>query len=118
MEIEILYALNKGILKDEKLVLRATENLDIGKYLVLDNTYSADGQPTNLLRHCFWFPDKEIKAGDKIILYTKEGTDTEKLTKTGSTSHFFYWGLSETVWNEEIDGAIVIKAKTWINKTV
>lgn len=99
----------------ERLVLDVIEDTDIGEYLVLDTTYTAKGGVSNKARHPYWFPDKKVKKGDIVVLYTKRGKQSS--TDNGTyTSHFFYWGLDSSVWNDEGDCAVLLHIDEWSAK--
>lgn len=85
-------------------------------YLTFDSTYTEDGQVSNLVRHPYWFPDKRVKAGDLIVLYTKTGAKSQTKNKNGSTSHFFYRGLERTIWNKSGDCAVLLEISTWTTR--
>ncbi len=117
MDVTILYIKDSGDKNHERIILKAINDCNIGKYILFDTTYKED-QISNKLRHCYWFPDKEIKSGDKIILYTKKGHESSKQNKSGIESHFFYWDLDNTtIWNKKEDCAVVIKVESYITKT-
>jgi hypothetical protein len=118
MDLEIKYVKDKGIINKERLVLNTISKTNVGFYLVLDTTFNEDDEPTNLLRHSFWFPDKDIQKGDVVVLYTKEGIDKEIINKKGNRTHFFYWGLKKTVWNIKGEGAVLIEVNNWSSKKV
>lgn len=116
MNVQIREIIDAGILEDERLVLKILKDCDIGKYLTFDSTYTQDGKISNLVRHPYWFPDKELKAGDLVVLYTKSGLQSQTSNRDGSTSHFFYRGLERTIWNQEGDCAVLLEVSTWITK--
>lgn len=92
---------------DERIVINVLEDTDIGEFLILDTTYN-NGKVSNKVRHPYWFPDKKVKKGDLVILYTRKGTQSIKKNESGSTSHFFYWGLDSNVWNNDGDCALLL----------
>lgn len=118
--LEIKGVRKKGALAEERLVLEAIVPTDIGEYAVFDTTYSTNNSVSNKVRHVFWFPDSDakIEAGDFVVLYTKKGKNASQKNKRGTTSHFFYWGLDQTIWNSEGDCAVVVKINDWIFSTV
>lgn len=118
MNLKISGVRNAGELNKERLVLKVLKDDDIGYYLVLDSTFTSDGSISNKVRHPYWFADKEVKSGDLVILYTKSGRESEKLTSNGSTSHFFYRGLDRTIWNKDGDCAVVLHINDWNTKGV
>lgn len=59
-------------------------------------------------KDAYWFPDKTVKEGDLIVLYTKTGKSSSKPLTDGRTSYFYYWHLKEAVWQEEKNNLAVI----------
>ncbi len=112
MNIKIKQIVDHGH-NDERIVLSVVEDDDIGRYLIMDSTYTSSQNISNKLRHTYWFPDKKVKAGDLIILYTKHGKQSQKANKNGTTSHFFYWDLKNNVWNDDGDAAVLFYASEW-----
>ncbi|MBE0564912.1 MAG: hypothetical protein IH621_03075 [Krumholzibacteria bacterium] len=112
MNLRIVAIRESGVLTKERVVLRADSPTDTGHYILL-RVLLQDGDPTTDVLGTFWFPDKPIKPGDLIVLYTKHGTPGEK-SSGGGTAHFFYWGLSSPVWSENNVGATVLYAPEWI----
>ena len=113
MNVEIREIKGHGDADEERLVLTVLREDDVGYYVVFDTTIAANGGVSNQPRHTYWFPDKRVDAGDLVVLYTKPGTPKEKPTQTGSTTHFFYWGLKETIWERPGGCAVLMRARTW-----
>lgn len=118
MNVKIKYIKDSGDIKNERLVIQILKDDDIGYYLVFDTTFTKDGNISNTVRHAYWFPDKNVSAGDIVVLYTKGGRQSEKVNKDGSTSHFFYRNMERTVWNKDGDCAVVLHINNWIVKGV
>lgn len=118
MKIKIKYVKNAGDIKNERLVLEAIENVEIGRYIIADTTYLKEGSVSNLLRHVYWLPDQVVSAGDIIVVYTKEGYNSSKRNKLGNNSYFYYWGLERTIWNKNGDSAIILEINDWNAKKV
>lgn len=112
MDVKLLKIKDKSDLRNERVVISVLRDCNIGEYILFDTTYS-DYQISNKLRHTYWFPDKKVQQGDKVILYTKEGEIKEKNNESGNTSHFFYWELNETVWNKNEDCAVLVNIKDY-----
>lgn len=84
----------------QRLVLQATDDGNLINYAVVDNTFTTKGELSNKHRHFYSFPDYEVKKGDYVVLYTKQGTDTPQ--KHGEDQyHYFFWNLEVSVWNED-----------------
>lgn len=111
MKAEITAIRDRGDLHKERIVIKALEPVDIGHHLLV-RTASPDGTITTGVLDTYWFPDKDIAAGDYIVLYTKKGRDSEKEFKN-AVSHFFYWGKSEPLWNEDAVSAVLFFAPDW-----
>lgn len=111
MKLEVNGVRDAGDIDKERVVIKATSNLDVGFYMLFQAGYYND-TVTNGVRASYWFPDKEINAGDLVILYTKKGTNSEKPLES-STSHFFYWGQEEPLWNKENRSAIIAHLSEW-----
>lgn len=100
----------------ERLILDVNESTDIGDYLVLDTTYTRDGKISNHVRHPYWFPDQKVKKGDRVVLYTRTGTNSTNPQADGSTVYFYYWGLKSSVWNDTGDCAVLLHVDEWSHK--
>lgn len=116
MKLKILYIKDNGKHDNERLVLKAAEDLNTNNYLLLDSTYN-NGQLSNKDRHPFWFPSENIKKGDLVVLYTCKGKNTIQ-TNSSNKTYFFYWGLDSSVWNNDGDVATLIEIADYESKTV
>lgn len=117
MSIKIKAIRDAGNYLKERLVLKVLRRDDIGSYAVFLTT-SYDGSVTGERVLAYWFPDKNIKAGDLVVLYTKQGNNQYKKYPSGSTTHFFYWGLEESIWNDPDDTAVLVQIEEWESKEV
>lgn len=116
MNVAIRSIRSAGNLENERMVLKVLKDCDIGRYLTFDSTYTGEGKVSNLVRHPYWIPDREVKAGDLVIIYTKSGKQSQRTNSDGSTSHFFYRGLERTIWNQSGDCAVVVEIADWNSK--
>jgi hypothetical protein len=114
MKLEIRGVENAGELQRERVVLRAKSDTDIGNYAVFmgraaedDGAFLSGDVPA-----VFWFLNKEIKAGDLVILYSKGGTPSSKISESGRTSYFYYWGYSQPQWTKAKALALV-ETSSW-----
>ena len=113
MNVEIISVHNHGNHKEEYVLLRVKADCDIGHYQLCDSTYTKDGNVSNKVRHTYWFPDKPVKKGDLVSLWTKDGTNTTTKNDSGTTVHRFYWGLAKAVWNDDGDCAVLQHVPNW-----
>lgn len=110
MQVKISKIENHGK-EGEKIVLEVLEDTNLGDFLILDTTYSSSGKISNKVRHPYWFPNTEVKKGDSVTLFTKEGKNTSfKMVKSNSI-YFFYWNLKSFVWNNDGDCALLVHVK-------
>ncbi|HMH45457.1 MAG TPA: hypothetical protein VK557_18360 [Pyrinomonadaceae bacterium] len=116
MNVELKAVRNAGDLDHERVVLRVRLPDDIGLYVIGDSESIDPESISGRLHRMFWFPDGRVSAGDLVILYSKKGKDKAKKNKSGSTSHFYYWGFTHPIWNEPDSAAVLIKIKDFTFK--
>ena len=109
MKLKIVSVHGHGDYDEEYVMLKAIENCDIGDYVLADSTYLDSELVSNKLRHMFWIPDKEIKSGDFVAVWTKKGKQTVGSTTGGETLHRYFWGLDTAVWNDAGDVAVLLE---------
>jgi hypothetical protein len=100
-------------LSDERIALKATANFDLTRYAIFACISTADGKVTGgNIPYVFWFWAKNVSPGDFVVVYSKSGSTSEKKNSDGTTSHFFYWGLSSPVW---MPGRtpVIVETSTW-----
>ena len=118
MSLEFRHVRYAGDLEHERVVLKARRRLNLGDYLVADTTYYEDGSVSNQLRHVYWFPNYIVAQDDLVVLYTKKGKEFFRMSGEGPRSHFLYWGLDRSIWNQDADGAVVIEIRDWFASPV
>ena len=95
-----LFISNTGNKATEYVKFFATEDCNLGHFVIVDNTYDAQGNPSNKLRHFYAFPNHPVKKDDMIVLWTRKGTnDVVTKNQTHKPQHNFFWNLNEHVWN-------------------
>jgi hypothetical protein len=113
MQVNIISVHHQGNYEKEYVLMRVKEECNIGRCILADSTYLSSGRVSNKLRHMFWIPDKKVKRGDLVSVWTKAGDDTTTSNSDGDTIHRFYWGLKSSVWNNEGDSAVLFELNTW-----
>ena len=101
-----------GDVNTERVFLVATDDVDLGDYIITDTTYGNDGKISNKSRHVYEFEPKVIKKGECVALYTMAGKYLLDTT-TGRHPvplHRFYWGLGSNIWNKTGDKAFLLYA--------
>lgn len=117
MKLELRSIIAAGDIANERLSLRALDNLDVGDYLVAQSGYIGDN-PTTDFYHTFWFPFKPIQKGDLVVVYTKVGRNRERVLERGNKAHFYYLDLETPIWTRPDSGAVLLHAPTWQSKTL
>lgn len=111
MSISIGSIANRGEARRERIVMRVTSDTDVGAFIML-RAYFDGHNVTNGVSHIYWFPNKVVRRGDLVVLYSKRGVDTERPRKDSpGTVHFFYWGYgdSERLWNDTKHSAVLLR---------
>jgi hypothetical protein len=116
MNVKIRTLRYRGDLSKERLVLQVLTDTDIGSYAVFVVDVFEGNTVSNTVRDAYWFPDKKVKKGDLVVLYSKDGLDKEKQNSDGSTTHFFYWEQYESKWSRRGSAAVVLEIQGWISK--
>lgn len=111
MKIKISAIRDAGNLHKERVVIQVESACDIGEFILLQTGFM-DGTVNTGIYETFWFPDKAVRPGDYVVVYTKKGKNSEKPLKE-ATSHFFYMANVEPIWNEEERSAVLMHAPEW-----
>jgi len=111
MSLVITSTKNASTPSGEYIILHATTALNLKNYAVVDRTFNADGSVSNEHRHIFFFPAKELKKDEWVVLYSGTGTNGTpgKFSNTGDTYYAYYWQSGSCIWNNDgRDSASVI----------
>jgi hypothetical protein len=113
MNLKVIGVEGVGDLEKERVVLQASENTDIGKFALFAANRSNEDQPfSGDIPDTYWFPFKEVKSGDFVVVYTKKGVRGEKTSDSGRTSYFYYWGYDKSKWGSNRI-AVLVNTATW-----
>lgn len=119
MKIKFLYIKDNGVLDKERVVLLVEEDCDLGHYLIATSHFKPDaGTFSSKIKNVFWFPDREVKKGDKIIVYTKKGIHNKQENEDQTTSHFFYWGIEAPLNSKNDETCVVVFNASWLVERV
>lgn len=91
----------------------ADENLNY--YAVFDTEYQQNRYIAAIPKRAYWFSDQRVRAGDRVYLYTKAGTENRKTRPDRNVSHFYYWGLKKPLWAGPPNCAILLAINDWEN---
>ncbi|MDR9774322.1 hypothetical protein RJJ65_16950 [Rhizobium hidalgonense] len=103
---------DEGVLASERVVMLANADCDVGEFLLLKSIFSR-GEVYPGGASAYWFPDALVKKGDYVVLYTKEGSTKNKVSDSGQTTHFFYWGMSHPQWATKHAAAVLMHVNRW-----
>lgn len=117
MDITIQDIKNRGDIDSERVVFIVTSDCDLGKYIAFKTTSSNNGETVSSdIEYPYWFPDTEVKKGDMIVLYTKEGVKNSKENSDKTTTYFYYLSLSEPIYDDEASIALLMYSGVWTAK--
>lgn len=112
MEVKISSIADKGDLANERIGFKVLKDCQL-KYFIVFKTSKTKNGFANIGDNAFWFIPNEVKAGDKVVLYSKKGNDSIINNKDGTKTYFFYWKLSSPIFNSENDKVVLINAKSY-----
>ena len=112
MTLEFRSIADAGDFDKERVVLKATSDDDIGLYALFLCQTAEKGVVAGNISHVYWFFNKRVKKEDLVILYSKPGKTSEKSNNDGTTSYFYYWGLTESIWKKNT-AAVVVATPNW-----
>ena len=115
MDVKITKVIGVGNLENERVIMKAYSSVDIGRFAIFKtgvNISSGKKIINNRVRNAYWFPDKLINTNDTVVLYTKAGVTSEIKNDDGTTTYFFYWGLSVAIWAGD-NGAVLASIPEW-----
>lgn len=115
MRVQIQYVADPGDLSSERLVMRVRQDVDIGDFMLVRTGFEEDEVTTNV-SNAFWFPYKRLRAGDLVVVYSKQGRDRQKRLDDGKEAHFFYWDQGSSLWDDEHVAPVLLYAPQWTAK--
>jgi hypothetical protein len=118
MSLQIDKLQKDGDASQEYLLFKATKDLNLNDYAVVDRTYDAEGKISNVFRHFFRFPELQIKKGEFVSLRTGKGDYKLAKLEGGQPVHRFYWGSDAPIWNDtNVESAELLNVATVSKKT-
>ena len=113
MSVSIVSVHGHGDFDKEHVLMEVLSDCDIGTFILADSTYTGEHKISNRLRHFLWIPDRLVKRGDLVSIWTKCGTETTVTDDRGRTIHRLFWGLKTAVWNDDGDCAVLFDVNSW-----
>lgn len=103
---------DKGDLNNERIGLSVISDCELKFYLIFKTTFTENGF-YNRGNAAFWFAPQKVKAGDRVVVYTKAGTNSVKHNSDGSDTYFFYWGLKSPIFINDENGIVLSEIESW-----
>ncbi len=118
MNIELKKILDSKIIEKERITFKTLVDDNIGFYGVFKTKKAGEKTFSSRVQETFWFPDRQIKKDDLIVLYSKSGISSEKKNTDGTSTHFFYWGKDNPLWLDDDDSVVLFKFDDWKAKLI
>jgi hypothetical protein len=104
---------DRGNLALERVHLEVARDCDISSYLIMATIEAAPGKVYAGFRPAYWFTTQQVKTGDHVIVYTREGTDSKELRPDGHVNHFLYWGVKNNAMFGPTGRVVLAELNTW-----
>jgi hypothetical protein len=89
-----------GVPNLERIVLRPTQNINLGAYLVLLGYETGLVSAVPAIDSSYWFGNADVEPPSWVVLYTGAGVNGQSLEPgSGELLHRFYWGKPYTVFH-------------------
>jgi hypothetical protein len=116
MNVQLVRIADRGVPNAERVHLSVVAATDLSYFVVL-KTFRIAPALTNVAAGtaaAYWFHTTPVKAGDQVVLYSAKGTPSKRTEPSGATTHFFYWGFPNTLWNTPGDCVVVTQVAEWL----
>lgn len=118
MNVDIGKIVDAGKIDQERVIFIVKEDDFLGGYLVFKTKQTDQKAVSSKIEHPYWFPDKDVKRGDLVVLYTKKGINTQKKNSDETTTYFFYWNKDGGLWNNDDDAVLLMRLTRWGAKSL
>jgi hypothetical protein len=113
MKIKFKEVKDHGSTVSERIVLIVNDDDQLGNYMIFKAQRLNETRISTLGLVSYWFPDKEVKKNDLVVLYTTSGVNTERKNSDGTTTYFYYWGKDEPQWMSNKNVVVFTKLEEW-----
>jgi len=113
MKLKMTKIVDRGTHNSEKVLIDVLEDVNLEYYIIRDTTFSKINRISNKWVHVYEFLNQAVKKGDKIVLHTKSGSNQINNLGEGKTEYLYFWGLGNSVWNNDGDAAVLYEINTW-----
>jgi hypothetical protein len=113
MKFKIRGLRDPGNLEKERVVIEALEDGDVGRLIVTTTNQQSATTVSPRIKTPYWIPDQTVKKGDLVVVYTKKGARNTKENDDNTSSHFFYMGSEQSLYNSDTTTAAVFNVASW-----
>lgn len=103
---------DRGELANERTGLSVTANCDLKTFLLFRTNF-LENAFYNISTAAYWFPPENVKKGDRVVVYTKAGTNSLMNNPDGTTTYFAYWGLDSPIYINPKHGIVLARVSDW-----
>ena len=114
MILRIVGIRDAGIFDKERALFFVEEEGDLGRYITATSIDLGESISSSI-SNPMWFPDKKVKAGDLIVVYTKNGRNTSVNNADKSKSWFFYRGSKGPLFADSSTSIVVFEISNWLS---
>ncbi len=92
--------MDRGDMTKQRIVFEVTHEGNLSDYKIVSDGISEKENLSKAENYFYSFPNFEVRKGDFVVLYFKEGAQrTEKFVD--GICHFFYCGLDYSNWGND-----------------
>jgi len=118
MKAQWLGIYDRGKLDSERVHFRATTDIDLNYYIILDTEHQFLSNKINIHnRSCYWFSKFSVKSGENVVVYTRSGIYSTENRPDGQVFHFFFRGLQKPIYATNDRAAVLLELVNWITTT-
>jgi hypothetical protein len=100
-ELSLLGVADRGVPNQERVILRPTEPVDLGRFAVLVGFTQDNGLVLPLWDNMFWFGELTVPTPSWIFLFTGPGQfQFSTIPGSQQPAYSFHWGRRITVFND------------------
>jgi hypothetical protein len=104
---------DRGAIPSERVHFRASADIDLVRYVLLDTVFLSANAIGNGNKSCFWFPSQIVRAGENVVVYTRAGTTSREVRPDGSVYHFIFRGKTSALYARPEACAVLYELADW-----
>lgn len=111
MNLQVVQITDPALPGKERVHLSVLNDATLSYYILMKSYIVGTGVANGIVP-AFWFPTVSVKRGDQVVVYTGLGQNTS-VRALAHTNHFFYWGMSKTIFGEPGTCAVLAELTEW-----